>query len=124
MKVFTLPFQFPHATGYFSAPTATVHNGTYTGLSVPSFGQEHFLGMPYAQPPLPPSLRLREPLSLNTSWTGARSATEYSPFCVGYSSGPVNDNDGYEMSEDCLTLNVIRPNNVDEGSNVPVVVWI
>jgi hypothetical protein len=28
------------------------------------------------------------------------------------------------MSEDCLTLNVFRPSGVDDGSSLPVMVWI
>jgi acetylcholinesterase len=107
-----------------AAPTATVKNGTYMGLAVPSFKQEHFLGMPYAQQPLPPDLRLRSPRSLNSSWTGARDAMAYSPICIGFPSVGANDDAGYELSEACLTLNVVRPEGVKEGSNVPVVVWI
>ncbi|EIN05256.1 alpha/beta-hydrolase [Punctularia strigosozonata HHB-11173 SS5] len=107
-----------------SAPTVTVRNGTYTGLSLPSFKQELFLGMPYAQQPLPPDLRLRAPRSLNSSWTGTRNATEYSPICIGYPAIGANDDEGYELSEACLTMNVVRPQGVKEGSNLPVMVWI
>jgi acetylcholinesterase len=106
-----------------STPTVIVKNGTYAGLSVPSFDQEHFLGMPYAQPPVS-ALRFRAPLSLNSSWTGTRSATNYSPICIGYPSGGADDDAGYDLSEDCLTLNIIRPKGVKKSSNVPVVLWI
>ena len=30
-------------------PMVTVRNGTYTGVHSPSYGQDFFLGMPYAQ---------------------------------------------------------------------------
>jgi acetylcholinesterase len=83
-------FPASRSTSILAAPTVVVENGSYTGVSLPSFGQELFLGMPYAQQPLPPDLRLRAPLSLNTSWTGTRNATEYSPICVGYPVGAVN----------------------------------
>jgi acetylcholinesterase len=112
------------ASSALGAPTAAVRNGTYVGVSVSSFKQEHFLGMPYAQPPLPPNLRFRAPLSLNSSWSGTRAAEKYSPICVGYPSGSSNDDLGYDLSEDCLTLNVVRPEGVKKGSNVPVLVWI
>jgi acetylcholinesterase len=105
-------------------PTVSVKNGTYAGVSVPSFKQEHFLGMPYAQPPVPPLLRFRPPLSLNTSWSGTKDAKKYSPICVGYPSGSSNDDIGYELGEDCLTVNVIRPEGVKKGDKVPVVAWI
>jgi acetylcholinesterase len=104
-----------------TAPSATVKNGTYTGVYVPSFKQDHFLGMPYAQPPIP---RFHPPAPLNASWKGTKQADHYSPICVGYPSGSSNDDVGYDLSEDCLTLNVIRPSGVKKGSNVPVVVWI
>jgi acetylcholinesterase len=102
------------------APSATVRNGTYTGISVPSFKQELFLGMPYAQPPLPPTLRFAPPAPLNSSWAGTRAANAYSPICIGSGS----DDTGYALSEDCLTLNVVRPVGVKKGSNVPVILWI
>jgi acetylcholinesterase len=100
-----------------AAPSVTVKNGTYTGVSVASFKQELFLGMPFAQPPIP---RLYAPKSLNSSWTGERKAEKYSPICIGYGY----DDFGYETSEDCLTLNVVRPEGIKKGSNVPVMVWI
>jgi triacylglycerol lipase len=66
-----------------SAPTATVRNGTYTGVHSTSYGQDFFLGMPYAQQPVG-NLRFTVPQSLNESWHGARDAKEYSDICVGY----------------------------------------
>jgi acetylcholinesterase len=29
-----------------------------------------------------------------------------------------------DMSEDCLTLNVVRPSGIDTNSSLPVMVWI
>lgn len=34
---------------YTSAPTVTVKNGTYSGTHSDEYGQDFFLGMPYAQ---------------------------------------------------------------------------
>ena len=31
---------------------------------------------------------------------------------------------GYNVSEDCLFLNVIRPAGIDSTANLPVAVWI
>lgn len=103
--------------------SVTIKNGTYTGITVPSFKQEMFLGMPFAQPPVG-DLRLRAPQTLNSSWSGSRNATKYSPICVGYPIAFANDDLGLDLSEDCLTVNVIRPEGYDEGSDLPVMLWI
>jgi hypothetical protein len=99
------------------APTITVKNGSYYGTYSESFDQEYFLGMPFAQPPLG-DLRFRNPVPLNTSWTGSRNATSYGKWCYGQ----FND-EQYDPSEDCLTINVVRPAGY-EGQPLPVAAWI
>ncbi|KZO91915.1 alpha/beta-hydrolase [Calocera viscosa TUFC12733] len=103
-------------------PRVTIKNGTYTGIKNSFFGQDMFLGMPFAQPPVG-DLRLRAPLSVNTSWEGTRTANQYSSICPGYCTNTC-DNAGYPQSENCLTVNVVRPSTVSEGSNVGVVQWV
>lgn len=66
-----------------SAPTVTVTNGTYSGIHESPQNQDIFLGIPYAQPPVG-DLRLRKPLSLNTSFTGTRQAIQYGYDCPQY----------------------------------------
>lgn len=102
-----------------SAPTAVVKNGTYTGRYEPAYGTDYFLGMPYAQPPVG-DLRFHVPVSLNTSWPGSKNATEYGPECIGY--GLDTESQGNYVSEDCLTINVVRSHG--SGDNLPVVFWI
>ncbi|KAL3425205.1 carboxylesterase family protein [Phlyctema vagabunda] len=99
-----------------SSPTATVLNGTYFGKAVPEWQQDHFLGIPFAYPPVGP-LRFKWPQSLNTSFEGARNATEYGFSCYQYGTN-------FSLSEDCLTLNVIRPTGVTKEDKLPVLVWI
>ncbi|KAL3659423.1 hypothetical protein V7S43_015694 [Phytophthora oleae] len=101
-------------------PTVAVKNGSYYGVHQDSYDQELFLGMPYAQPPVG-DLRFRIPQSLNSTWSEARNATEYSPECYGYGSDQWVL--GNVISEDCLTTNVVRPSGVSEGANLPVGVW-
>lgn len=50
---------------------------------------------------------------------GARNATAYTPTCVGYGGDQI----GYEVSEDCLYLNVVRPAGI-KRKNLPVAFWI
>ncbi|KAK7994249.1 hypothetical protein PG991_015837 [Apiospora marii] len=107
-----------------SKPVATVQNGSYYGVLNPTYNQDNFLGIPYAQPPTG-DLRFRAPQPLNESWDGLRNATEYSPQCFGYGSDTWAL--GNYVSEDCLTINVVRPHGVGKGNNsakLPVALWI
>ncbi|KAH7078005.1 carboxylesterase family protein-like protein [Paraphoma chrysanthemicola] len=101
-----------------TAPTAQVKNGSYVGRYSPEYNQDFFLGIPYAQPPVG-TLRFRDPVPLNASWSEARSATAYSGECYGYGSDQWN----YPVSEDCLYMNVIRPAGY-EHEKLPVAFWI
>lgn len=104
-----------------ASPAATVLNGSYAGVYLSSFRQDLFLGMPYAQPPLD-ELRLADPKPLNAVWTGFKIATQYSPACLNFGSDPWSA--GGVMSEDCLTVNVVRPSGVSRGADLPVALWI
>ena len=80
-----------------SNPTATVQNGTLEGRYLPTWDQDAFLGIPYAQPPLGP-LRFHYPLSINTTYSNTLDATQYGYSCEQYGTN-------FNLSEDCLTLN-------------------
>lgn len=64
-------------------PRVKVKNGTYIGTRNPTYKQDYFLGMPFAQPPVG-NLRFAIPQSLNETWTEERNAKEFSNICVGY----------------------------------------
>ncbi|KAM4064099.1 carboxylesterase family protein [Hirsutella rhossiliensis] len=72
--------------------------------------------MPYAQVPD----RFAVATGLRTSWDGIHNATKYPAHCVGYGW----DEPGYEVSEDCLYLNVVRAAGVRDTSSLPVAVWL
>ncbi|KAF7291239.1 Ricin B-type lectin domain-containing protein [Mycena indigotica] len=111
------------ATAVLAArPAVTIKNGTLVGADLPQNGQHLFLGIPYAQPPVG-ALRLRPPQSINLSF-GQLDATQYGPHCWSAFTTGFDDNSGFEQSEDCLTLNIVRPSSVSETSSVPVLVWI
>ncbi|PSN59312.1 alpha/beta-hydrolase [Corynespora cassiicola Philippines] len=108
-----------------SQPIVTTTNGTLIGVQNLHYGQELFLGIPYAQPPVG-DLRYNHPQPLNRSW-GRRTAATYGPWCHSASlSLPGYSQSGFphEESEDCLTLNIVRPSGLHEGSKIPVLVWI
>jgi carboxylesterase type B len=75
-------------------------------------------GIPYAEPPLG-ELRFRPPQPLKEKWNGTLEATSYYPECVGYGGDQI----GYEVSEDCLVVNIVRPSGMEDQS-LPVGAWI
>ncbi|KAJ7639985.1 alpha/beta-hydrolase [Mycena polygramma] len=120
MRQTTLFAAFACAAVSASQPCVTIGNGTIHGVDLPQFGQNLFLGIPYAQPPVG-DLRLRPPQSINTTFE-TLDATAYGPHCLSSFTTGFDDSTGYPTSEDCLTLNVIRPSGV--SNHIPVVVWI
>ncbi|KAK5175894.1 uncharacterized protein LTR77_001034 [Saxophila tyrrhenica] len=117
----TLSSVFPrqYNTTSQTPPTAQTKNGTYVGRYASRWNTDYFLGMPYAQPPVG-DLRFHTPMPLETYWNGSRNATEYGPECFGY--GRDTWSQGNYVSEDCLTLNVVRSRG--SGDRLPVLVWI
>ncbi|KAJ7056266.1 alpha/beta-hydrolase [Mycena amicta] len=103
-------------------PSVTIKNGTLLGVDLPQNKQHLFLGIPYAQPPLG-DLRLRPPRSINASF-GQFDATQYGPHCWSAFTTGFDDNSGFNSSEDCLSLNIVRPYGASDGSPLPVLVWI
>lgn len=103
-------------------PTAQTQNGTYYGTRNIHYYVEHFLGIPFAQPPTG-DFRLQRPQPLNTTWDDQRNATEFGYACVGYGEDTELAASNF-TNEDCLTLNVHRPAGYDETASLPVAVWI
>jgi carboxylesterase type B len=100
-------------------PTVSVLNGSYAGLHLPTYNQDIFLGIPYAQDTSGIN-RFRVPQYLNETWDDVRQATQYGDMCPDDVGPPVGA--AYGMSEECLSLNVVRPTG-EEGL-LPVMVWI
>jgi para-nitrobenzyl esterase len=79
-----------------------------------------WLGIPYAAPPVG-ELRWKAPQPL-PAWTGARPALDYGPQCVQKPMMGFQDARNLKgMSEDCLYLNVWRP---QKSGKFPVMFWI
>jgi acetylcholinesterase len=118
-------------------PIVTLDKGTFIGTT--ANGTNKFLGIPFAHPPVG-NLRFRLPEPLD-SYTGKHNATAYGLSCpqqataLSFLSGlPEETLEALSIifgagvtladGEDCLTLNVIAPDNVGPRSKLPVVVWI
>lgn len=101
------------------APNPTVHAaaGVFVGSNeIPGFDQ--FLGIPYAEPPIG-NLRFRNP-QLSSALPDPFMATTYGPGCIQDAMFTMYNG----LSEDCLTLNVIRPQNEASDEPLPVLFFI
>jgi para-nitrobenzyl esterase len=87
-------------------------------------GVEAWRGLPYAAPPIA-ERRFRAPAPVEP-WEGIRDASKFGPVCPQSRSGNfIGVSKDQEMSEDCLTLNVMRPPaRADDATALPVMVFI
>ncbi|KAL2262691.1 hypothetical protein VTK26DRAFT_398 [Humicola hyalothermophila] len=119
-----------------AAPTVTIGESSIVGTS--RLKTEAFNGIPFALPPTG-NLRLRPPVR-RTEPLGVFDATGLPPACPQF----LADSDSNEflpkildfvtntalfqkalkISEDCLTINVVRPIGTKAGDKLPVLFWI
>ncbi|XP_048211353.1 pyrethroid hydrolase Ces2e-like isoform X14 [Perognathus longimembris pacificus] len=115
-----------------ASPIRTTYTGQVRGSLVhvkdTNVGVHTFLGIPFAKPPVGP-LRFAPP-EPPEPWSGVRDGTSYPAMCL-QSSAITNISKMMKitvppisMSEDCLYLNIYSPASAQEGSNLPVMVWI
>nr|QNG40885.1 acetylcholinesterase 1 [Hofstenia miamia] len=94
-----------------------------------------FLGIPFAKPPIN-SLRFRKPVKPDP-WDGVLNTSRYGPSCLYNRDGLFQPGDKYfkamdmwnykkeyDVSEDCLTLNVWAPYKDFPNQSLPVMLWI
>lgn len=100
-------------------PTVAIDSGKLQGMVTD--GVSAFKGVPYAAPPVG-ELRWRPPQS-PAKWQGVRAANQYGADCMQLpfpsDAAPL----GTPPAEDCLYLNVWRPETKTKGP-LPVMVWI
>lgn len=75
-----------------------------------------YRGIPYAKAPVG-NLRFRPPQPIDGWKPRILSAYNYGPSCYAYEN-PI------EQSEDCLSVNVFVPNNLNPNETIPVIVFI
>ena len=82
-----------------------------------AFGVNHYLGLPFAAPPLGP-LRFQQPQPPQP-WDDIWHGFLPGPLCPQLISGSL-----WLGEEDCLYVNVYSPANVTASSRLPVLVWL
>ncbi|WP_292093344.1 carboxylesterase family protein [Brevundimonas sp.] len=100
-------------------PVVRVNQGELVGRS--REGVTAWLNIPYAAPPVG-ALRWRAPRAAE-GWSGPRDAGAMGALCI---QPPANGDPGVgpmPMSEDCLNLNIWRPEGAGSAP-LPVMVWI
>ena len=110
-----------HSLNAQESDLVTIEQGTLKGQI--SDGITSFLGIPYAKPPIG-NLRWRPPQPPE-SWTGTREADEFGLACpqILYPDVASMDNSVGPQSEDCLYLNIWKPEDAT-NKQLPVMVWI
>ena len=92
-------------------------SGPFQGDTAES-GLERWLGIPYGQPPVG-NLRFKAPVPITSPATDVKQASTFGDACPQ----PPGDL-GAPMSEDCLYLNIYRPEGTDSSAKLPVLVFI
>ncbi|KAM9376088.1 cocaine esterase-like [Pholidichthys leucotaenia] len=105
--------------------------GEFMSVKGKETGVHAFLGVPFAKPPVGPSLRLTTPQPVE-KWEGVRDATKQPCMCIQAKQFTVQfleelgdlQPEVPEISEDCLYLNIYTPANRAHDAKLPVMVWI
>ncbi|KAJ7136677.1 extracellular triacylglycerol lipase precursor [Mycena epipterygia] len=98
------------------SPAIKLGATTLVGRDIAPFKQEFFGGIPFAEPPLG-SLRLRPPVLKEFVEKATINATNFGPGCL-QTDLPLDT-----LSEDCLTINVLRPAGTPANAKLPVMFW-
>lgn len=137
----TSPTTEVKSAAYYSHPVKTevlhLENGDIQGVYNKSRDVEIYAGIPYAKAPVG-ELRWKEPQDVE-NWSGVKDCSKFGPRAMQPKSNPLTSGlvDIYaakgwhpdyimkpeqNMSEDCLYLNIWRPNN--EEKDLPILVFI
>ncbi|KAK0199371.1 extracellular triacylglycerol lipase precursor [Desarmillaria ectypa] len=118
LSAFALQFLSPFQV--HSAPEVQLSGSTFIGRKILFDGtyQEFFGGIPYAEPPVGP-LRLKAPVAKTDTQikNSVFDASEYGYSCIQPGIAE------HTVSEDCLTVNILRPAALPENASLPVLFW-
>jgi len=104
----------------FNHPKAETEHGVVEGSTNWAGTVESFQGIPFADPPVGEN-RFRPPQPFSQPWAPKiRQAKKLGPICAQMDLA----GDHYSGSEDCLYLNVYRPQGVNNQSQIPVMIYI
>ncbi|KAJ7615647.1 extracellular triacylglycerol lipase precursor [Mycena polygramma] len=103
-----------------ASPTIRLGKTTLVGLDIPAFQQDLFAGIPFAEPPLE-NLRFRPPVLLKSLTPGTFNASVFGPACL--QTAVAGGFTPPSMSEDCLTINVLRPAGTPANASLPAMFW-
>ncbi|KAK0205537.1 esterase 1 [Desarmillaria ectypa] len=98
------------------SPQVQLRKTTIVGRDIVGIKQDFFGGIPYAKPPLG-SLRLRPPVLKTQLDAGFFNASSFGSSCLQPKTSNIT------ISEDCLTINILRPSGVTNRSSLPVLFW-
>ncbi|PPR05964.1 hypothetical protein CVT24_004628 [Panaeolus cyanescens] len=108
-----------------AAPGTTTANldikttaGIFRGVLSPNV-TEKWLGIPYAQQPVG-NLRFRAPQPITSPPNGVQDASTFGNACPQPPLAILNA----PIGEDCLHMNIWRPQGTTAGDNLPVLFWI
>jgi len=118
-----LHISIPNISLSFQAtkPTVTLRQGTYTGIYNPTkYPQpiEEFRGIPYGLSTAG-ERRFAAPLPINTTSAEVIDASEYGYRCP---FGPDDSPADKTQDEDCLNVNIYRPQKIPSNRSLPVLV--
>ncbi|KAK0489148.1 extracellular triacylglycerol lipase precursor [Armillaria novae-zelandiae] len=100
-----------------SLPTVQLGTTKLVGADLALSQLEFFGGIPYAEPPLG-ALRLQPPVPKADLGVEVFNASGFGLACL-QAGLPID-----AISEDCLTINVLRPSGISHSASLPVLFWV
>jgi len=101
-----------------STVDVALKTGVFRGVSLAS-GLDKFLGVPFAQSPIG-NLRFKAPVAITQTSNAVHDASAFGDACPQ----PASSTLGAPIGEDCLHLNIWRPQNLKSNAKLPVLFWI